>query len=75
MEPVTARIPEKNTGDFHFPISTLSYQNFEGRDMWSSVTSKLEVQIKNGGMNMEKITISGRKSHVTEIITELMDIL
>ena len=75
MEPATARIPEKNTGDFHFSISTLPYPIPEGRDTWSSVISKLEVQIKNGGMIMEKITIFGRKNHVMEKIIELMVLL
>ena len=43
--------------------------------MWSSAISKLEEQNKNGGMIMEKITISGRKNHVMEKIIELMVLL
>ena len=54
---------------------SLSYLILEGKDTWSSVISKLEVQIKNGGMIMEKITISGRKNRVMEKIIELMVLL
>ena len=43
--------------------------------MWSSVISKLEVQNKNGGMIMEKITISGLRNNVMENNIELMVLL
>ena len=43
--------------------------------MWNSVISKLGEQNKNGGMNMEKITISGRKNHVMENNIELTVLL
>ena len=74
MGPATARTPEKNTGNFYI-LSQLSYPILKGRDMWNSVISKLEVQNKNGGMNMEKITISGLKNHVMGNNIELTGLL
>ena len=72
---VTVRIPERNIGNFFSSFLSLPYLFLKGKDMWSSVISKLEVQIKNGGIIMEKITISGRKNRVMEKIIELMVLL
>ena len=72
---VIARIPERNIGNFFSSFLSLPYLFLKGKDMWSSAISKLEEQNKNGGMIMEKITISGRKNHVMERIIELMVLL
>ena len=75
MGPVTARIPERNTGDFHI-LCHFSLSHSQRRGMLSSATSKLEGHNKDGGMNiMEKITISGLRNNVMENNIELMVLL